>query len=454
MNDNDVETALRDMFAERAHRAPSAGPVAARILEDVYARPARERELRTRSWRTWTLPLVAAGAVAAVAAALIGVDQLHSNADHSNPIPPATRHSGAPTPITGTSTVNAPTISTAPAVTTVSVPGAAQIQLLDLTFVGHQAWALGSASCNNGSGGQCTAMVHSADDGATWTSLTGPPAHIVDRGCADPCVTNVRFATDKIGYVYSQSALFMTLDGGASWTQQSGGAVALETLDNTVVRVVASPPDCTPPGCLYTVETAAIGSATWHATGLQAHSVSTSAGVGLTRTGSTVVLAVFGHTAGGGSNAEAGLYISHDDGQTWTPRSEPCVQQPGVEVDTTALASAADGTVAVLCTRRDGAGGEYPAISRDGGVTFASGNSIDAISSRFAIASRSVVVIADEGLIRSGNAGIAWNTLLPGKFFGWLGFESGTVGHAISEDGRTVWRTDDAGLTWTGVTFG
>ncbi|HEY8828032.1 MAG TPA: hypothetical protein VIM17_09775, partial [Jatrophihabitantaceae bacterium] len=91
MNDKiDIEAALRASLAEHARHAPAAGLLADRVIADVDPlSPARERR-RARQWRTWTLPLIAAGSVAAIAAALVGVSQFQHTADKKPPAVPIT----------------------------------------------------------------------------------------------------------------------------------------------------------------------------------------------------------------------------------------------------------------------------------------------------------------------------------------------------------------------------
>ena len=94
----DIEAALRASLAEHARHAPAAGVLAERIIGEVdLVPPARERRW-ARQWRTWTLPLIAAGSVAAVAAALVGVTQFRHNADHKPPAVPISSVAPTPTP--------------------------------------------------------------------------------------------------------------------------------------------------------------------------------------------------------------------------------------------------------------------------------------------------------------------------------------------------------------------
>jgi len=69
-----------------------------------------------------------------------------------------------------------------------------------------------------------------------------------------------------------------------------------------------------------------------------------------------------------------------------------------------------------------------------------------------------VLLVSSDDTYRSIDGGQTWSRLGansgsdPGQV-SWIGFENGTVGRAISTDGRTVWTTTDAGSTWTGHTF-
>jgi photosystem II stability/assembly factor-like uncharacterized protein len=454
MNDKtDLESALRASLAERARHAPQAEPVAARILADVELLPVGTAPRRPSRWRTWSLPLVAAGSVAAIVGALVGVSQFRHSAEHGTPIAPVT--SVIPTP-----TATAPT-SPAPTPTPTNPIGLTNFRVIDLTFVSEEeGWGLGTADCLTGSG-SCTAMVHTIDGGKTWGAVQNPPANVGNGCSAEPCVAHIRFANNQIGYAYGRSALFMTTDGGATWHQQSGGADALETLDGNVIRITTSPA-CSPPGCRYNAQTAPIGSSTWHDVGLSATNNGMSVGVSLARSGGHAFLEVFGHTAGGAQDATSALYTSADGGASWTNRGEPCPQVGGKvsdEVDSTALATASDGSVTLVCTGR---GDQYPQFtmtSIDGGATFRTPNRAALGASPISAlgaASASVLIISSDDMYRSTDGGKSWQRLGangnsdPGQV-SWIGFESSTVGRAI--DGRTIWTTRDAGLTWTPYTF-
>lgn len=108
---------------------------------------------------------------------------------------------------------------------------------LDMTFVSStQGWLLTQPA------GMKPALVeHTSNGGRTW--------HVISRSpfegfypCAKPCGThpwagNIRFANNKIGYIFGQSSA-MTTDGGRTWTNLHREVVALETRGRSVAAVV------------------------------------------------------------------------------------------------------------------------------------------------------------------------------------------------------------------------
>ena len=455
---SELESRLRASLAAQARHAPPGEELAERIVADA-AHGSVVPIQSARRWRSWTLPLIASAAVAAVAAALVGIS---AGGRHTASPPPATQlhsarllHTATPSAPTPTSApTSAPTTAPAQPVSTASnAVGIDHFQAVDLSFAGaHDGWALGSADCLDGSGAQCTAMVYTHDSGKTWHSMTPPNANVPRTDCVEPCVSHVRFATADIGYAFGSAALFMTTDGGRTWTSQAGGAEALETLDGNVIRVTTT---CVP-GCPYWVQTAPIGKPTWR-TVATIHG-GMSSGVALSRIGPDAYLAVFGHTAGGADSATTALWVSRDNGMTWTDRGEPCLQEPvqGGEVDSSAVATAVDGSVSLLCVPRTA--GDHQAISTATGPGKAfrqSGLQALGPASAFAAASEHVLLVASDLLYRSADGGASFAPVPdgPGQVR-WLGFESATLGRALSDDGRTIWTTRDAGANWTAYTFG
>jgi photosystem II stability/assembly factor-like uncharacterized protein len=457
----DVEAALRASLTEQARHAPAAAPLAERIIGEVdLLAPARERR-RPRQWRTWTLPLVAAGSVAVVAAALVGVTHFRHSAYHKPPAVPISSVAPAPSATAPAPRSTAPN----PPPATHSAPKQVSLthfQAIDLTFVGPEhGWALGSADCLNGRSGSCAAMVRTTDGGTTWHAMKPPPANVALLVCDDPCIHHVRFATDQIGYAFGPSALFMTTDGGVNWQRDAGGADALETLDGNVIRVVDQAGGGCVPGCDYNVQTTSIGSATWRSADLPGtYDHGSTTGVALVRTGHRAFIEVFGHVAGGGQDATSLLYTSSDDGVSWTRHNEPCPPSPRGEVDSSAITAAADGSVAVLCMPRGAASPGFTAVSPDGSAPFRAGGRLPSdptASGLLGAASQQVQLVLSDALYRTADGGQSWR-LVSAVPLGrgepiFVGFESASVGRVVTDAGRTIWTTRDAGQTWTKHTF-
>jgi photosystem II stability/assembly factor-like uncharacterized protein len=354
----------------------------------------------------------------------------------------------------------------APSTSSATVPPAPRsgplngLQIADLTFVGTEGWALGTVGCTSGSG-RCTAIAHSTDNGRSWHSIVPPKVNVsvagLDEGpCADPCVQHIRFATSRVGYLFAGGGrtLLMTTDRGRTWHRQPGGADALESLAGDVIRV-DDRGGC-PPGCRYRPEVAGIGSAAWQPVSLPGPAGGTTTGVTVGRTGSRSYLIVYGHTAGGGSDARSILWTSADGGRRWTRRGEPC-PQGGREVDSTALTTAPDGSVTVLCVVRGPGYRPFTATSTDGGAHFVAGSRTAlgaAPVGALAAAARNRVFVSSDDTYLSTDGGRHFRRLSanggssPGAL-GWLGFASSTVGHAVSVDRRTIWTTTDGGRDWT-----
>jgi photosystem II stability/assembly factor-like uncharacterized protein len=445
-----VARELRASLERHAREAPRGDMLAERIVQQAdRASIRRDRP----GWKTWTLPLIAAAAVAGVVAAVIGIQGYSSVGKGSTVGAPLPQPTGSATQVPFT-----PHVGPGPAPATESSRKETDklhaVKLLDLTFVSEsEGWALGSAQCIQGAG-RCTALFHTK--GEHWWSLpNSTPFNVagIREGCATRCVTNIRFANPKVGYVYGPSAFLMTTDGGKHWAEQPGGAVALESLDGNVIRVTSTGGGC-PSWCNVAVETAPIGSTTWTpAAGIVG---AQTFGVQLSRGGSDAYLLSFGHPAGGAPDGKSVLFRSSDDGRTWAPSGEPCPQTNG-EVDSYAVAAAPEGRVAVLCANRQAPQQWFVATSTDDGAHFtAEPGGVPALTANLLTGDPSTTLVtADNGMTRSTDGGKSWHhvaSVTGGIEF--VGFESDTVGRAVSADGNTIWTTRDAGKTWQPATFG
>jgi hypothetical protein len=451
MNGNDeLERQLRATLHERAAEAPPGDHVADRVLADVAGSPTATRS--RRGWATWTMPLLAAAAVVAVIASVLGVSHSTNTAEPARPSigsttsPTATRTSTAPS--SGAPTVRAPAprarksqplaLGVVQWDKTSSGSALNHFQATDATFYRtDQAWLLGTADCLKGSVQPCPAMARTDDGGKTWSSVPNPPGN----------PTQIRFANPQTGYAFSSSRLDMTTNG-TDWVQQPGGALALETLDNDVIRVGQRNASCSGL-CADVVETAAVGSAKWTPSKLapiKAHAVE------LQRTPGHAFLLFRDTGASKPGRPASALFSSDDNGIVWRPRGDVCTTL-GPDYSATSIAVGADGaTLHVLCRSVHGRWAIFTGGRR---ATLPPGAGRYPLVELGAVDAKTLFVVADR-LYRSADGGQTWHAVLrysPNSDLGAPEFEDADVGRWFTDGGRVMWTTTDSGNTWRGVSF-
>ncbi len=188
------------------------------------------------------------------------------------------------------------------------------------------------------------------------------------------------------------------------------------------------------------------------------------------RQGTAVIyIPVYGHVAGGAGTAHAVIFRSTDGGHSWQRLTDPCGDAGQAEHDTTGLAAAPGGFLAVLCLPRAGTGRTFVLTSGDYGSTLRPPRPVPGGTRHYlsliAAASPGRLAVATGGVAGSGtftyrlvvsaDGGLHWSTAVtgttqvspqaPGAAF--LGFESSRVGRWISDE-RDIWTTRDGGLHW------
>jgi len=366
------------------------------------------------------------------------------------------------TPTSAAATV-VPSTSTSPSTSTTSSPPSQDV-VADLTWVSDtHGWALASASdCKI----SCPSEVLTTTDGdISWSRVGSLPSQSTcAEGCAQnqPQTFNIRFGNDDDGYAFNPD-LFVTTDGGRSWSQEQGPHVAaLEIAGSNVIRVAYTQTGCPGP-CNPVVEEAPLGSPSWR----ELYPIPVEGGrVQLVRQGpSDVYVAVYRNPAGGAQDEQTTLFISHDGGMSWTERADPCGYSGTTENDTQALTAAPDDLIAVLCAPRlDGP--DFVNISADGGKTFTSTASLPGNVGFQLIALTDVEDVfvstgpnggSQQVLEVSHDGGRNWaqaarDTGQAGGYVsptaGFLGFESSNVGRWIASP-ADIWTTFDSGTTWS-----
>ena len=338
----DLEARLRRELSSWAEEAPPPRAVSVRTLDAAHAAPVE------RSRPAWLLSAIAACVLLVVIGGTVGgialVRHLTEPARPAAPTQPASPapptgsvpsvHPTSPSP-TANPTASASSAQPAPPGATGPVPAGFTVH--DLTFVSDdQGWALGTAPCSSK---PCTSLVRTSDGGRSWVGIRPPVVGLVGvDDCSTACVSNVRFATPLVGYLFGPQVFYLTTDGGATWQRQVGGAAALEIADNNVLRVPAGDGQGCFPGCPVSVQVSTIGGTAWRTVlALSSAQVGFDTGVQLSRTGGHAYLQVYGHVSGGASQAHSALYVSADSGLTWADRGEPCPQVSPGEVDAICL---------------------------------------------------------------------------------------------------------------------
>lgn len=346
------------------------------------------------------------------------------------------------------------------------------IQAVDLTWVSaQQGWAL--ATTPTCAGITCIAVLTTTNGGRSWATLTQLDAclNLTQCGGAADIVTNIRFATPEIGYLYGaisgNSPIMLTTDGGHDWTVEPGPyTVALDLSGGEAMRI-SSPHGGCPGPCDPSIDVAPLGSNLW--TSVLAPTPTYNDGAELVRQGAEVYTLFPGNRQDGVvSSQHADLYISMDGGAHWRHEDDPCGYTGTTANDAQTIAAAPQGVLVVLCAPRP-QGASFIIISTDEGATFGSPEPIPAGFTQLAAASSSSLVLgnaANSGgpgpipyqLLYSGDGGQQWRTVVtlealaspvPPSF---LGFESVSDGRWIGPTG-VLWTTTDSGATWTKSQF-
>jgi len=385
----------------------------------------------------------------------------------------------ASTPVVSPSAASSPT--PAPGKDYVSptpIPASAGPYVVDLTWVSDSmGWALAAVAC---AGQLCPAVAATTDGGVSWQPLPNPPVALFataaaqgDCEQADPCVSHIRFATSKIGYLFGPG-LFMTVDGGESWQEVTSPPVeTLEAVGGNVIRVVYDHGGCPGP-CNRTVEEAPAGSNAWRTLlqipgALQIPVGALDTATLILQGSQTIYLPIYGNPAGG--EPFTTLFRSLDGGQTWQQLADPCVSTTILADSATDFAAAPGGYLAALCFSITEPAALAVFTSNDAGSTWGSRLPVPGSVGLIAAPSPGTLVVGPSPTSGGGpdtstlsvstDGGLDWATAAtdqvnlsaaPVGASLYLGFEDAMTGRWVGDD-QTIWTTTDGGTDWTARPF-
>jgi hypothetical protein len=388
------------------------------------------------------LPLVAAGIGAAVVVVFLVVN---NNQHTTSTVSPAVSTTAVQTP---TVQPPRPVASPSPSQTAIGFAVAAYLGADNVWIARWPEGCFGFVT-------RCSSLSYSADNGKSWAPRTMPAPLCVaeELTCHEISVDNFRFATETIGYAYSYTngdVLYMTKDGGRTWDRQPGGATWVEPLNGNVMRLLATDTRCLS-GCGVHLELAKVGSTRW------------------TRVTLPVSGKVFGaqsrvelYRAGHGAyvwltreGQPAALFSSADDGRTWTMQRDPCTSLGAYSQAGTAPAP--DGSLTLLCWSPHSV---VIMTSTDDAQTWTHGPTIDKAGGPAFLGIISATVRNTFALggyvVRSTDLGAHW-TFPHGASIDnadYCAFQTTTVGHCLTQDGKRLLTTANAGVTWRARAIG
>jgi len=341
-------------------------------------------------------------------------------------------------------------------------------------------WALATQRC---AAGTCTRLARTTDAGRHWQMLPDPMAG-VELGTADcsaqPCVSQISFASQDVGYLYGPALLLMTTDGGLNWHAQHGPQTETLTIAaGQVYRVSYTNTGCPGP-CRPSLQVAPTGSAKWRTLIGQLAEPGRSDSAEIAASGQDLLAAMYGSLAGP-IPAQAVIYRSTDGGGSWQQAADPCSglgpRGPKQEEDLIGLTAAPGGFFAGLCAPHN-ITSTFVITSSNAGATWRRTTALPPDDQLGLVASASPATIAVASGVVSGNGrytarllvttdgGKHWVTAATdtqklttdavdpttGSAPAWLGFETRLAGQWLA-DPHGIWTTTDGGRHWARTAF-
>jgi photosystem II stability/assembly factor-like uncharacterized protein len=330
-----------------------------------------------------------------------------------------------------------------------------------------QWWVLGSTPCGTQ---DCPALVTTVDGGITFQSLPAPDGPFGPRLNMPPEATNIRFADPQDGWAFDPG-LYATHDGGRLWEAISMDGIVTELepgADQVFAVVEPATPPCSSTGtCTSDTPEPQLWRASPSSDDWTLDSAAGGVSGGLAVHG-TSVWVVNSLSTPDGPALGSGLLQSNDDGSHFLLESQPI---PGIACDYSPVSdtdvwSYCSGGHFMYAYQSSDAGERFTPIipsqaSQVSPNSFPNGSTLVAASAGIAVAASGSL---GSPLIRTVDGGTMWSVVQgpPDKTGSWalIGFTTSDVGYAFWEyegisyptSTAQLWRTTDAGATWSPVT--
>ncbi len=363
---------------------------------------------------------------------------------------PSASQSASPTPSF--------TVSTAPTTPAGQQPpaGFVPMSVTATTMNGNTYLVLGHAPC---AAGTCTALVKTTDGGKTFTTVGAPPAQLVPDAPGNNdvfgqnTISDIRFVDANNGWAFG-GALWQTTDGGKTWARAAipGSVQQLAVASGRAWAIVFTDASATGAGPTYRVFSATYPDDTW----LPADSAGTFGPaepvLALQGTQATVL----------GGNLHAVTAVSGPASFTSTV-PPPCTPSGGTESPLSPTTGALwlacpDGGTSGVYVLRTGDTSWSTAAAQLSGKQISVG-AVDAMHAIVGIDGKLLRYYSDPAATSvpaaSAPTPVAYPSVPASTVWPFIGFTNNTDGFAVAivNGTRQLWRTTDAGSTWSIVKF-
>lgn len=340
------------------------------------------------------------------------------------------------------------------------IPPGATVRAVTVAFVSFTVgYALVAATTSNA----CEIAVEkTTDGGATF----GSPAPVGPCSRLGPATTlKVTFDGHGDGFLYDESAFYVTHDGGGTWhaVPEPGKVVDVDPVGSSVWMFVGQ---CRTPNCWVVLTESTDGGRSWHQSPTEPPILVSTTDPQLVRTStaSAYVLTAPRQNAFGAPDTVP-MWSTTDGGHSWAQHDIPCPIDAGLAV---MAATPGDGKLFAVCASQPAAGSQLKSVvvSADGGVTWSSAGPCTTAILKGECTEDSLILgylgtlvsTAPTVLHLTGHRSPIYTTTDGGETWTRSGGTPGSTGLTFfnEKDGvalsdtfaRTLSRTDDGGATW------